>query len=137
MNDCVFCKIIAGNIPSTKIYEDDSVYAFADIHPNNLGHTLVVPKKHFANLYETPDEELAKIMSVTKRISIAAKKALSVDGINIEMNNDTAAGQIIFHSHIHVIPRLNDDGYRHWKGPDRSNEEITAAADKIKEALGL
>lgn len=136
MTDCIFCKIVSGDIPSIKIYENDSVYAFADIHPVNLGHTLVVPKKHYENLYSTPDLELSEMISVAKKIANAAKEILPADGINIEMNNDGAAGQIVFHSHIHVIPRKNDDGFRHWKGPERTPEEIQGAAEKIRATLG-
>jgi histidine triad (HIT) family protein len=135
MNDCLFCKIILKKIPSAYIYEDADTYAFADIHPNNPGHTLIVPKKHYSNLYDTPDETLGKLMAVAKQIGKAAKGALAAEGINIAMNNDLAAGQIIFHSHIHVIPRFKDDGYRHWKGRERTQEEIEHAAQKIKAFL--
>lgn len=137
MTDCIFCKIIAGDIPSTKIYEDEDVYVFADIHPVNLGHSLVVPKMHFENLYSTPEGELAKIMRVAKRVAIASKEALRADGINIEMNNEPAAGQVIFHSHIHVIPRFANDGYRHWKGPERSPEEVAETAERVKKNLEM
>lgn len=135
MSDCIFCKIVSKEIPSISIYEDENIYAFADIHPVNLGHTLVVPKKHYENLYGTPDSELHKIMEVVKKISVAIKKASGADGINIEMNNDPAAGQIIFHFHVHVVPRFINDGYRHWKGPEKTSEEISKAAEKIKKTL--
>lgn len=133
--DCVFCKIIAKEIPSEKVYEDTDIYAFADIHPNNLGHTLIVPKKHFTNIYETPESELGKLIAAAKRVSIGVKKALKAEGVNIAMNNDKAAGQIIFHTHIHVIPRFSDDGYLHWKGPEMDSGEIRKAAEKIRGAL--
>lgn len=136
MNSCLFCKIVSNEIPSTKIYEDDHVLAFLDIHPVNIGHTLVVPKAHHTNLYDTPDETLAHMMAVAKKLSVAVKNALDVDGINIEMNNDPAAGQIIFHTHIHIVPRFEGDGFKHWHGPRGYEEgEETEVAQKIQNLL--
>lgn len=133
MPDCLFCKIIEGSIPSTKIYEDDTVLAFLDIHPVNIGHALVIPKTHHTNLYETPDEDLAHMMTVVRKLSIAIKSALNADGINIEMNNDPVAGQIIFHTHIHIIPRFQGDGFTHWHGARGYNEgEMREIGDIIK-----
>lgn len=133
MESCLFCKIIAGEIPSTKVYEDDNVLAFLDIHPVNIGHTLVIPKAHHTNLYETPDEDLARMIAVVKKLSIAIKKALNADGINIEMNNDPVAGQIIFHAHLHIVPRFSGDGFTHWRGARGYNEgEMAEVSEKIK-----
>ena len=106
MNDCLFCKIIAGEIPSTKVYEDDTILAFLDIHPTNIGHTLVIPKTHATNLYDTPDTTLAHMATIVKKLSIAIKSSLNADGINIEMNNDSIAGQIIFHTPHPHCPTL-------------------------------
>lgn len=132
MNDCLFCKIITGEIPSTKVYEDETVLAFLDIHPVNIGHTLVIPKTHYTSLYETPDEILAHIIAVAKKLSIAIKGALTADGINIEMNNDAPAGQVIFHTHIHIIPRFSGDGFTHWHGARGYNKgEADEVALKI------
>ena len=103
--DCLFCKIISGEIPSAKVYEDEYSFAFLDINPINPGHTLLVPKRHFANLYETSDETLKELTPIIKKLAIAVKKAVSADGINIGMNNDPAAGQLVFHAHFHIIPR--------------------------------
>jgi len=114
MPDCLFCKIIANEIPSTKVYEDATVLAFLDINPVNIGHTLVIPKVHCTNLYETPDETLSHMAVIVKKLSIAIKSAVGADGINIEMNNDAPAGQLIFHTHIHIIPRFEGDGLKHW-----------------------
>lgn len=136
MNECLFCKIISGEIPSTKVYEDEHTLAFLDIHPVNIGHTLVIPKKHSANLYETPDETLAQMMAVVKKLSIAIKSAVSADGINIEMNNDPVAGQIIFHTHFHIVPRFSGDGFKHWHGArDYQDGEDAEIAKKIKTHL--
>ncbi|KKU81894.1 MAG: Histidine triad (HIT) protein [Parcubacteria group bacterium GW2011_GWA1_47_8] len=133
MPDCLFCKIIAGKIPSQKVYEDDTVLAFLDIHPVNVGHTLIIPKAHHANLYETPDETLAHMTTVAKKISIAVKSALGADGINIEMNNEPDAGQVILHSHLHIIPRFQGDGFTYWHGARGYNEgEADGVAQKIK-----
>lgn len=136
MNSCLFCKIVSNEVPSTKVYEDDHVLAFLDIHPVNVGHTLVVPKAHHANLYDTPNETLAHIMAVAKKLSITIKEALGADGINIEMNNDPAAGQIIFHAHLHIVPRFEGDGFKHWRGPRSYHEgEMAEVAQKISQTL--
>lgn len=133
MNDCLFCKIAAEEIPCTKVYEDDTVLAFLDIHPVNIGHTLVIPKIHHVNLYDASDETLAHMMPVIKKLSIAVKGALNADGINIEMNNEAGAGQLIFHTHIHIIPRFSDDGLKHWPSPRGYNEgEAAEVSTKIK-----
>ncbi len=134
--DCLFCNIIAGKIPSTKVYEDDTVLAFLDIHPVNIGHTLIVPKAHHINLYETPDTVLSQMISAAKKLSIAIKSALGTDGINIEMNNDSVAGQIIFHTHMHIVPRFSGDGFTHWNGARGYREtEMAEVAKKISASL--
>ena len=134
--DCLFCKIVTGEIPSTKVYEDNTVFAFLDIRPVNIGHILIVPKAHYANLYETPNETIAHMMVVAKKLSIAIKEALNADGINIEMNNDGPAGQIIFHTHLHIIPRFEGDGFTHWHGARGYHEgEADEIAQKIQSSL--
>jgi len=108
MNDtkpCIFCQIVTGKIPAEKIYEDDYCYAFLDAHPNTKGHTLVIPKDHVENIYGIADEALCRVMISVKKIALALKNGLEADGINIAMNNEAPAGQIIFHAHVHVIPR--------------------------------
>ncbi len=110
--------------------------AFLDIHPVNIGHTLIVPKTHATNLYETPDETVAHMMRIVKKLSIAIKSAVLADGINIEMNNDSVAGQIIFHTHIHVVPRFLNDGFTHWNGVRGYREsEMAEVAKKISASL--
>lgn len=134
--DCLFCKITRGEIPSAKVYEDGHSFAFLDINPVNPGHTLLVPKKHFANLYETPDETLKEISPTIKKLAVAVKKAVSADGINIGMNNDSAAGQLIFHAHFHIIPRHSEDGHKHWRSKRVYKDgEIGQTAEKIKANL--
>ncbi len=133
---CLFCKIIAGEIPSAKIYEDEHSFAFLDINPVNPGHSLLVPKKHFTSLYETPDETLKELSPLVKKLAIAVKKAVSADGVNIGMNNDPAAGQIIFHAHFHVIPRFAADGHKHWRGKRPYKDgEMDEVAEKIKNSF--
>ena len=132
---CLFCKIARGELPSQKVYEDEDVYAFLDIKPVSPGHTLVIPKRHFTSLYELSDEIIGHLFMKVRDISIAAKKGLNADGINLEMNNDGPAGQIIYHAHIHIVPRFSGDGLRHWPGKDISMEELAKTAEKIKNRL--
>jgi len=135
MDNCIFCKIIKGEIPSTKIYEDDESLAFLDIAPVNIGHTLVIPKQHFENILETPEDTIAHMMKIVKKISHGLE-ALKPDGININMNNKPAAGQMVFHSHIHVIPRYDGDGFGMWHGKRNYNEgEREEIAKKIIQVL--
>ena len=133
MNECVFCKIAKGEIPADKIYEDNNFFAFLDINPNNPGHTLIIPKNHYENIYNLPDEILCDIGPIIKKIASAVKQSVNADGINIIMNNDNAAGQIVPHAHFHIIPRFANDGLRHWTGkPYPNKEEISKIAEKIK-----
>lgn len=116
MGSCLFCKIINGELPSTKVYEDENIIGILDINPVNIGHTLVIPKNHFATLHDIPDTILTPLIQAVQRLADALKLAVAADGINIEMNNGEAAGQIIHHAHIHIIPRHTNDGFKHWKG---------------------
>lgn len=137
MENCIFCKIIAGEIPVEKVYEDEKIFAFLDTHPVNIGHTLVMPKEHYLSIYDTPDELLADLAPVLKKLSIAVKSAVGADGINIEMNNGPAAGQIVFHTHVHVIPRFLEDGFQHWRGArGYRDDEMKDVRAKIQGALG-
>lgn len=134
--NCLFCKIIAGEIPSSKVYEDEKCYAFLDLHPVNIGHTLLVPKEHSTNLYDVSDEIIAHMGVVMKKLATAIKSAVSADGINIEMNNDPVAGQLIFHTHLHIVPRFIGDGFAHWHGARGYNEgEMQNVAEKISKLL--
>jgi histidine triad (HIT) family protein len=106
--DCIFCKIIKNEIPAVKLYEDAETLAFLDITPNTRGHTLIIPKNHHENIYSIPVETWCLMNIITQKLAVAVKNGLSADGINIIMNNESAANQIIFHGHIHIIPRYND-----------------------------
>lgn len=136
MKDCLFCKIIAGEIPSHKVYEDENTFVFLDINPTNIGHTLVVPKKHSRNIFDIEKDDLDNVFQTSQKIAKAIKKSLKTDGINIISNNELAAGQLVFHTHIHIIPRLANDGFKHWKGKREYKEgEANSIANKIKEKI--
>ncbi|MFH0814846.1 MAG: HIT family protein [Candidatus Falkowbacteria bacterium] len=128
--DCLFCKIIKGEIPCHKIYEDADVFAFLDINPVSQGHTLVLPKKHFKGLLDSDAETLSKIMAAAQKIARAIGKAF-----NLIQNNGAAAGQVIDHLHFHIIPRNESDGLKHWPGKPYIGEEAINIAKKIQQVL--
>ena len=103
---CIFCKIVRKQAAASIIYEDETVMAFLDIRPLNEGHTLVIPKQHYVDIFDTPEEVLSQIYKVTKQVSTAVKKVTNSDGISIIQQNGRAAGQDIFHIHVHVVPRF-------------------------------
>ncbi len=135
MNDCLFCKIIRKEIPAIVIYEDAAVVAFLSISPVNPGHTLVVPKTHSENLYEATDDDLATVITASKKLAIAVKKASGATGINLINNSDASAGQTIFHTHFHLIPRFDGDGHQEWQGVTKPVEEMREIAMKIQSTL--
>lgn len=135
MDDCVFCNIVAGKLPSSMLYENERVAAFLDIQPVNPGHTLVVPKKHYAHALETPDEILSEILHIAKKLAPAIAKVTGATGFNITFNTGRDAGQVVMHTHLHTIPRNSGDGLHLWQQkpyPDGEQEKI---AQKIREAL--
>ena len=107
MNDgsCIFCRIAQKQAPASCVYEDEKVMAFLDVRPLNEGHTLVIPKEHYETIFEIPEELIAYLHGIVKRVSFAVKKAAKADGISIFQQNGKAAGQEIFHLHVHVVPR--------------------------------
>ncbi len=132
-DDCIFCKITAGQIPAVKVYEDSDVLAFLDIGPISDGHTLVIPKQHCESLHECPPELLNQLVSHLGKIAKAVQAAVDSDGYNLLCNNGRAAGQLVNHLHFHIIPRNTGDGvFRRWpsyKYPEGKAEKIAA---KIK-----
>ena len=134
MTDCIFCKIIEGQIPSAKVYEDEDVYAFLDITQVTPGHTLVIPKTHVANIFEYDEELAAAVFSRIPKIARAVK-AMNPDvkGVNILNNNGEVAFQSVFHSHIHLIPRYkHEEGFGlKWETHDYSHEELATIAQNI------
>lgn len=135
MNDCIFCKIIAGEIPAEKIYEDAETLAFLDIKPNNHGHTLVIPKRHYKNLLDIPEAAWLAVMKTVHTVAPAVKRAVKADGINLSMNNEPAANQLVMHAHVHVIPRFEGDPHRPWAGTPYQEGEAGRVAEKIKGTL--
>jgi len=129
--DCIFCKIIAKEIPSEIIYENDKVFAFLDTNPVNPGHTLVIPKTHNENLIDTEDELLCEIILTVKKIAPAIIKAVGAEGYNLGVNSGTVAGQVVFHTHFHIMPRFEGDGHRHWNKKPYKEGEIGEVALKI------
>jgi histidine triad (HIT) family protein len=114
MENCIFCKIIRGEIPSARVLENETVLAFLDINPVSKGHTLVIPKDHYATFPEMPAEVIAALGQALQKIGEAVKSQLNSAGFNILLNNDRAAGQLIDHSHFHLIPRNLGDGVMEW-----------------------
>lgn len=135
MHDCIFCKIVEGVLPSNKIYEDKNVLAFLDIAPVHPGHVLVIPKKHFANMEEIPENLLVDLIKIVKKIGLAVKKGLNYEGYNIQENNDPIAGQIVPHIHFHIIPRIEEDGLKLWPQKEYSKGEAEKIQNKIKNLL--
>ncbi|WP_347861232.1 HIT family protein [Salimicrobium sp. PL1-032A] len=135
MTDCIFCKIVDGDIPSAKVYEDEEVYAFLDISQVTKGHTLVIPKQHTKNIYETHPQVASNLFARLPKIASAVKEAFQADGVNIVNNNDEAAHQSVFHLHIHVLPRYGKgDGFG-LKWEDNSGkytqDQLTETAHSI------
>lgn len=134
--NCLFCKIIAGETPCEKVYEDADTMAFLDIKPVNFGHTLIVPKDHYMNALEVPEELFMKMIASAKKVAHTFKNGIGVDDFNIAMNNGSHAGQMVFHAHIHVIPRVEGDGFQLWHGKrDYEGTEMHDTAEKLKKAL--
>jgi histidine triad (HIT) family protein len=132
MEACVFCKIVSGEIPSYKIYEDESALAFLDIMPVNPGHTLVIPKKHYENIEAIPEEELADLIKVVKKVGLALKNGFGAKGYNLTENNDPIAGQIIPHLHFHLIPRVEGDDLKLWPQGKYGEGEAETVALRLK-----
>ncbi len=131
--NCIFCKIISKEIPSNIVFEDDSVMAFLDINPISEGHTLVLPKNHSIDFLELDKNVLSDLTIKTQFIAEKIKKVLKADGINISFNIGRAAGQIIFHTHVHVIPRYENDGLKGWsRHSELTSIDFKEMAEKIK-----
>lgn len=134
MSDCIFCKIIAREIPSEIIFEDGQTLAFMNIRPVMPGHVLVVPKRHSHSFAVTPAEDVAAVMATTRKILPAVLGAVNATDFNFSTNDGPAAGQVIFHTHFHLIPRQPKDGHEHWHGEEHP-KGIPALGEKIRAAL--
>ena len=134
--DCIFCAIVAGDIPATTVYEDEDVLAFMDIAPANPGHTLIIPKQHYRNIYDMPAEVGGKIMQAAVPLAKAIRTALKADGLNLFQSNEAAAFQTVFHFHLHLIPRWEGDPLPSpWRPREGDPEEIGNIAAKIRKTL--
>ena len=131
-DNCIFCKIANGDIPSRKLYEDENFVVIMDLSPATKGHSLVIPKEHYANLYEMPAELAGEAMKIAQKMAVKMVAALGADGFNIVQNNGEVAGQTVFHFHMHLIPRYKDDEpCITWTPQSMSAEEL----DAVKEAI--
>lgn len=135
MEDTVFGKIIRRELPATIVYEDEETLAFLSIDPVNAGHTLVIPKKPVRNVFDMEDEDLCTLIKAVKKVAHAVKEGTGAEGININMNNEPAAGQVVFHAHFHVIPRFSGDGHEHWSHGAYKDGEAAEIAEKIRSAI--
>jgi histidine triad (HIT) family protein len=131
--NCIFCKIVRKEVAASIVYEDEHALAFMDIRPVNEGHTLVIPKKHFADIFEIPEKLNAYTNRVVKKVAIAVKKATNADGISIIQQNGRAANQDVFHLHVHVIPKFEGQTTPRFRDlVVVSREQLDATAAKIK-----
>jgi len=136
VRSCIFCRIVQKQVPSSLVFEDETVMAFLDIRPLNEGHTLVIPKAHYESIFDIPKELIAYLHGITKRIAIAVEKVTKADGISIIQQNGKAAGQDIFHLHVHVIPRYEDQklpSFSEISEVDR--KKLSQTAEKIRKYL--
>ena len=135
-NDCIFCKIVAGEIPVTRIYEDDVVLAFLDIGPVSDGHTLLISKQHFQRVHDCPAEVLGQVCSRLGKVAKAVAGAMAAEGYNVLCNNGRAAGQLVEHLHFHIIPRNSGDGvFDQWPSYKYAEGRMKTVAEKIRKCL--
>ena len=132
-DDCIFCKIAAGESPSRKIYEDKDLIAIMDLNPTSKGHSLIIPKEHCTNIYDIDEDIAAKVMKTAKKLATKMTVALNCDGFNLLQNNGETAGQTMFHFHMHLIPRYKDadNNMLKFTSVSFSDEEMDAIRDQI------
>jgi len=133
--ECIFCKIVAGEAPAHRIYEDDRILVFLDIFPVADGHTLVIPKHHCTNLLGARDEDLAAVIAHSRRVAHAIRKVVAPDGIGVFQLNGAAAGQTVFHYHMHLIPRMEGDALQVHARKPGDPERLAELAGRLAEAL--
>lgn len=133
--DCLFCKIANKEIPADLIYEDEEVVAFLDIRPISKGHALLIPKKHASDLLETDDQTLGAMISRVKKIAASIIEATGAAGFNLGVNTKPAAGQVVFHTHFHIIPRFTNDGLKAWPHSESEPKTRAQMADEIKKFI--
>ncbi|XME02031.1 HIT family protein [Lachnospiraceae bacterium C1.1] len=131
-DDCIFCKLANGVFETNTLYEDDDFRVILDAGPATKGHALILPKEHYANIYEIPDETAAKAMVLAKKMATEMTEKLNADGFNLVQNNGEVAGQTVFHFHLHLIPRYKDDGQKiGWKPGKPSDEELKEIVETL------
>ena len=135
MLDCIFCQIVAGAAPCFRIYEDERVLVFLDIFPTSPGHTLLIPKAHAENLFESDPDDLDAVIRVSKRIALTLKKELAPDGLGVFQLNGAAAGQTVFHYHMHLIPRRQGEGMQVHSRVRGNDAELARLAERLRSAL--
>ncbi len=129
-SNCIFCKLANGEIPTNSIYEDDNYKVILDMGPATRGHALILPKDHYKNLYEMPEESVAGAFKLAKKMAVEMTQKLGADGFNIVQNNNEVAGQTVFHFHVHLIPRYEGDGQSiNWKPLEPTSEELIAVKE--------
>jgi histidine triad (HIT) family protein len=132
-DDCIFCKLANGVFPTNTIYEDDSFRVILDLGPATKGHSLILPKNHYANIYEIPEDVAGDVMKLAKKMATHMTEKLNCDGFNLVQNNGEAAGQTVFHFHYHLIPRYKDDNQHIlWEPTSPSAEELEELKDLLK-----
>lgn len=134
--DCIFCKIVKGEIPCYKVYENEKVLAFLDIYPANYGHILVIPKEHYNNILDVDENDLSEVIKVVKKICEVLTILVDPDGINILQSNNPAAGQVINHIHFHIIPRFSNDKVTfHWEHQKLEKQQFEELANRLYDEL--
>lgn len=135
VDDCIFCKIVAREIPADIVYEDEYILAFLDIAPVNPGHTLIIPKIHVQDFLSASEETVDRVYRAAQKIGHSLINNLGAEGVNTTTNNGAAAGQEVFHWHVHAIPRYAGDGHGPWKQGSYEGEEAKIVAEKIRTAI--
>ncbi len=135
MTDCIFCRIVRNELPSHKVYEDENVLAFLDINPLSPGHTLVIPKRHATDIFELEGEDAGALMRGAQKVARALIETIRADGINLLNSNKMAAGQVVFHYHMHIIPRFENDGVRLFTPERKHDVDLKELAEKIRKRL--
>lgn len=135
MPSCIFCQIAAGQAQAERLMETERVLAFLDIAPVHYGHTLVIPKAHFENFFDLPDDLWLEMGQVSRKVALALRQKLYAQGINLGMNNYPAAGQVVFHAHLHVIPRYRDDGLHLFPQGSYQGQDLANVGRQLREVL--
>lgn len=135
MQRCIFCEIVAGRTPASRLFEDEHTLAFLDINPVSPGHALVIPKEHMETLLDVPDRLMGPLGITTRRVAAALMRATQAGGFNLQMNNYRIAGQLVPHVHFHLVPRHAGDGLRPWHGRPTPASELESMAEKVRATL--